>query len=185
MFTWSNKKNISTFPLKRKKAPYLELSKSYLELCRGPQIYKYMYIISAIADGDIVVGSVDQAVLLHDNVTIVCQMMTNSSGQLDSVDDPVQYEWTFLPFNSTTSNTILGRSDNSSKFFGSVSGIKYYRPHWTELWIVSVDARDVGTYTCIAPSGELASQDIYVIGNYTLVIFVPAIKKKNTFWVLK
>ena len=120
-----------------------------------------------LADADFVVGSVHQARLLHDNVTIVCEMMTNSSGQLDSVADPVQFEWTFLHFNSSKPDIILRRGDNFSSSIGSLVGVKYYRPAWTSMQIVSVDAKDVGTYTCTTPSGQSAVQDVYVLGRHT------------------
>lgn len=111
------------------------------------------------------VGSVHQTALLHENVTIRCQILTNSSGQLDSVEDPVQFTWSFLPNDSTESSVILSKSDNSSRdYLQPGSGIKYYRPVWTDLVIISVDENDVGMYICTTPLGESSSSDIYVLG---------------------
>ena len=111
------------------------------------------------------VGSVHQTALLHENVTIRCQILTNSSGKFNSVEDPVQFTWSFLPKDSTESSVILSKGDNSSRaYLQPGSGIKYYRPVWTDLVIISVDENDVGTYTCTTPLGESDSSDIYVLG---------------------
>lgn len=117
--------------------------------------------VKVIADGDIVVGSVHQVALLHENVTVQCQVMTNRSGQLNSTN--AVFTWTFSPFNSSKTYSILRNSDNSSTSLQSSTGIKYYRPSWRDLVIISVDENDAGTYTCTTSSNVSDSADIYVL----------------------
>ena len=124
--------------------------------------------VAAIAYSDIVVGSVHQTALLHENVTIRCQILTNSSGQLSSAQNPIQFKWSFSPFNKSEWTVILQPSE--SRGTRQSNHVKYLRPVWTDLLIVSVDAKDVGTYTCSTPTGESESSDIYVLGKVRSVL---------------
>ena len=116
----------------------------------------FLSFVVAIADSAIVVGSVHQTALLNENITVRCQILTNST------ESHIQFQWSFSPFNKSEQTVILQAGQEQGTL--QSGSVKYLRPDWTDLLVISVDVTDVGTYTCSTPSGASASSDIYVLG---------------------